>query len=230
MQMRTFLAIVAVSVALLAPMGVAWLTLEQLEPVTASSLPVRQRKQSKSDEQLVPVLVVSQPIPHGRYIKSPVEWFEIKALPQSSVPKNAATKFEQVRHRVACKEFAVGSTVNPEEFLGKEGWTTSSLPRGLRAMTIKVSRADCLAFQSGARVNIENRVSEPGDGYAQIILENLLILATCPVDNSDQKERIRPDSDTVTLAVTPEEAQTLALAQKLGNLHLVATPTKSVDP
>jgi Flp pilus assembly protein CpaB len=221
MQPRTCIAVVALSIALLTPMGVGWLTVEQGEPGTRF-LPAKSKEDSKPEEQLATVLVASRPIPAGTFIAKPELWFETKELPKSRIPDSAITNLERIRQLVAAKTFVPGSTVCPDDLLKKEGGNqTNGVPKGKRAITIRVSHDDCVAFQPGSRVAVLNTV-KGGDkeGYTQTILEDMLILAADPIDNSAPKGGSGPRYGNVTLAATPEECETLALAQQMGSLHL----------
>jgi Flp pilus assembly protein CpaB len=221
MQPRIFLAIVALIVGLFAPMGIAWMTPGHAAPGSASSVPARPRRDFRLDDLFVNVAVVSRPVPQGTCIWHPEEWFEMRLLPRSSVPKNAATQLDQIKDRVASRNLAKGSIADTGDLLQIENrWPTCG-PR-LRPIRIKVSHSDCLAFEPGYRVWVELTVKgeSPGDGYTQTVAQDLLILGTNPVDNTQPREG-GTRCDTVTLCVNAEDAQVLSLAQKMGTLRLV---------
>jgi pilus assembly protein CpaB len=102
------------------------------------------------------------------------------------------------------------------------------MPKGKRALTIKVSHSDSLAYQSGSRVEVELTVTSEskGEWFTQIILKDMLLLAANPVDDTERREGSGPRADTVTLEVTPEEAQVLSLAQQMGTFRLLPASAK----
>jgi Flp pilus assembly protein CpaB len=223
MQVRTKLAILVVLGCAFAPIGLAWMTVRQEGPPSMASNP------GKPSEDHVTVLVARKPIPQGTFMMRPEEWFEAQSLPRCGVPERAVTKFDQLQDHVLAKNIAKGEPVDSANLLEKQmNGPSMNILKGFRAVTIKVSHSDCLAFQRGSRVCVENtvRTDSTGEAYKQIILENILILATDPVDDSEPREGSGPWSDTVTLAVTPEDSQVLAFASQMGTLRLLAPAAK----
>jgi Flp pilus assembly protein CpaB len=164
-----------------------------------------------------------------------MEWFETKALPRCGLPKNPVTKLDQLQDRVLAKNLAGGHAVDAWDLLVREGSSPMYVPKASRACTIKVLHSDCLAFQAEKRICVQCTMtsSSRDEEYTRIILENVLLLATDPVDISKGWAGSGPRASTVTRGVTPEEAQTLILAHQLGTLRLVPpkmTSQKSTPP
>jgi hypothetical protein len=91
----------------------------------------------------------------------------------------------------------------------------------MRALTIRVSVDTVVGgfVQPNSRVDVINTVGGDQNSYSQTILQNMLVLA---IDTINKRDPEKPAiiSSNVTLAVTPEEAATLSLAAKMGELRL----------
>jgi pilus assembly protein CpaB len=229
MQPRTWLAILALLGCAFAPIGLALMTLEREEGSSTSQLVAKPTGDAKSANEFVTVLVARRSVPQGTHLKQPGDWFQSRKLPRAEVPAYAVRSFDQLEGHVVAKSVDTGGTLDAGDLLRVEdAFIFIGMPKGKRALTIKVSHSDSLAYQPGSRVSVEHTVKSepPGEEYKQIILENMLILATDPVNDSKPKEGSGPRADTVTLAVTPEEAQVLSLAQQIGTLRLLPASAK----
>jgi Flp pilus assembly protein CpaB len=226
---RTGPAIFAVFLCISAPIGLAWIAPQQAEsPATSAS--ANPSEKSSAAEEFVTVWIARRPVPQGTLLKKPTEWFESKPLPRSGLPEHPVTELSQLQDHVLGKTLSEGETVDAEDLLVYQRSLSSTLPKGLRMYAVKVTHSDCLAFQPGSRVCVKYTIkSDSGrDEYARTLLEHALLLAADPVDRSKPREGSGPWADTVTLAVTPEEAQALALALQIGTLRLV--PPSSDEP
>jgi Flp pilus assembly protein CpaB len=223
MQLRNWLAIVAVLGCTFTPIGVAWMTVNRGNPPSTTTVT------TDSTEDFVTVVIAHRSVPQGTFIKRPEDWFETQTLPRTRVSAFAVTSFDQAISRVLMSSVAKGHGVDCRDLVWPQDSVGGPLvPKPKHAMAIKVSHADCLAYQPGSRVCIENIIKSDstGEEVKQIILVDMLLLATDPVDTSNGWEGSGPRSDTVTLQVTSEEAQVLALAQQLGTLRLHPASTE----
>jgi pilus assembly protein CpaB len=186
-----------------------------------------ERNEKAPEEEKVTVLVAKKNIPQGQFIKVPEEWFAEKEYSISDAPKKAARSFDEVKDRVVSKPLSAEQWVVSDDLLTKvQSGLGYALPKGMRAETIRVNVDTVVAgfVQANSRVDILNTVrKDDRDSYCQTILQNMLVLAIDQIDTKDQEKKAIVSS-TVTLAVTPEEAQELALAQQLGELRLVLRP------
>ncbi|MEL6977238.1 MAG: Flp pilus assembly protein CpaB [Pseudomonadota bacterium] len=110
----------------------------------------------------------------------------------------------------------------------------ATLPSGKRAFTIRINDVSGVAgfVTPGDQVDVllTRRVGGSGDGHssddedgdlvAKVILQNIVVIGIDQATESAGSDRPRVGR-TATVEVTPQEAQTLALAMQVGALSLV---------
>jgi len=96
-----------------------------------------------------------------------------------------------------------------------------------RAMSVKVDKVIGISgfIHSGNRVDVlvTTKQGETGSSKVSItktVLENILVLAAGPEIESDSNQQKSKGVDVITLEVTPEEAEKLALATSEGKIQL----------
>jgi pilus assembly protein CpaB len=143
-------------------------------------------------------------------------------------PPDAFTNVAQVVGRVANTPMFNGQPVL-EDLLAPKGAGTglqALLPRGMRAITVAVDETSGLAglLVPGSRVDVVSTVSgtNKDDTIAATIVQDVLVQAVGqrlaaqgPADKDAQAAR------TVTLVVTPRDAQAIDLAGSMGRTRLV---------
>src|SRR5437660_139536 len=175
-----------------------------------------ERREPQQEEEKVKILVARKNIPQGQFIKNPEDWFIEKEFSVDDAPKKAVRNFEEAKDRVLNKPLNAEQWVSAEDLLRKDqAGLQAALPKGMRAVAIKVNVDTVVAgfVQPNSRVDVINTVKgNDKEAYSQTILQNMLVLAIDTLDKRDpDKNAIL--STTVTLAVTPEEVEMLALAQ-----------------
>jgi pilus assembly protein CpaB len=146
---------------------------------------------------------------------------------QEKIPSGTFGKVDQVAGRVTATSLMPGELVT-ENKLAPKGTVpgiTALLSPNQRAMTVKVDEASGVAgfLVPGDRVDVVVIVDKgpyDKDPLAKLLLQNLKVLGT------GQKMENRPGDKpqivpTVTLEVTPEEGERLALAAQEGRISLV---------
>jgi pilus assembly protein CpaB len=190
------------------------------------------RPQQTEEVEKVTVLVAKKNIPQGTFIKVPEEWFIEKEFVKGEEPKKAVRAFDEVKDRVVSKPLSAEQWVVSDDLLRRDQYgIIYAVPKGMRAMAIRVNVDTVVAgfVQPNSRVDVLNTVRrEDTNSYTQTILQNMLVLAVDQLDKKDQ-EKIAIVSSTVTLAVTPEDAQVLSLAQQMGELRLVLRPNDDTE-
>ncbi|MGH9938205.1 MAG: Flp pilus assembly protein CpaB [Blastocatellia bacterium] len=150
-------------------------------------------------------------------------------LPGAATPEGAYDSPEKIVGRVAGariapRELVTLSRLAPE---GAAAGLSALVPEGYRAMTVNVDdEAGIAGFLSpGTMVDVLAVINPPNDGSGQnpiskIVLQNIKVLANG--QNLDQpKNGSEPDKvKTVTLLVTPEQAEKLVLSSVDGKLRL----------
>jgi len=105
---------------------------------------------------------------------------------------------------------------------GERGGLSAMLSDGKRAMTVKVSEIVGVAGFAlpGNYVDLlVHAVDEQNRPVSRIVLERILVLAVAQdASTSDTKPRV---GNTVTLEVTPQQAEQIDLARSIGSISLV---------
>jgi len=186
--------------------------------------------QPPAEPKSVPVLVAKKKIPAFTFIKKVEDFFEVVEKPTDSLPKNY---FSALNDKDLKEGFAVaraipeGGYVTRDDLVPKGiGNLEAALPPGMRAVSIKVTVDQLVGgfILPGSRVDVISTVRREKDIISQTILQKVLVLAvdTLTQRNGDKTTTIL--GNTVTLAVTPEDAQKLSLAATRGELRLTLRP------
>jgi pilus assembly protein CpaB len=195
-----------------------------------SRLLAERNKDSQKEEEKVKILVARKSIPQGTFIKNPEDWFVEKEFTVGEEPKKAVRSFDEIKDRVLSKPLSAEQWVIADDLLRKDQ-VGFQLPKGMRAVAIKVNVDTVVAgfVQPNSRVDVINTVRQgEKESYSQTILQNMLVLAIDTIDSRDLEKKAIISS-TVTLAVNPDEAQALALAQTMGELRLSLRPQDDVE-
>jgi len=175
----------------------------------------------------VGIVVAAIDIPLGSTINP--NQVVIAAWPKDLHPKDSFGETRGVVGRMARREFLRGEPIVSSKLvpLDKSGAGVLSLkiPPGMRAFSVKVNevvgvggfivpeaRVDVVVTTAANSHNQQDQVSKT-------ILENVQVLAAGQA--IEQKEDKPVTVNTVTLAVTPEDAERLALASNDGKIQLV---------
>jgi pilus assembly protein CpaB len=187
-----------------------------------------ERSNKEVTEEKVKILVAKKNLPMGTLIKVPEDLFEEKPFTKGEEPKRALRNFEQLKDRRLNKSLNAEQFVSTEDLMDKNNdGLGSQMAKGMRAYGVKVNAESATGgfVLPNSRVDVVwvLRNAHNNETGSKIILQNVLVLA---VDTIHQ----RPDDksaivgNTVTLCVTPEQAEKLTLAQELGQLKLILRP------
>jgi len=174
--------------------------------------------------QTVGIVVAVVDIPIGTTINA--NQVAITAWPKDLYPKDSFTDLKAVIGRAVMREFLRGEPIVASKLVptGKGGGLLSFIvDEGKRAFTIRVNEVVGVGgfIVPDTRVDVILTTSPPGgkEKVSKIVLENMLVLAAGQI--VEQKENKPITVNTVTLSVTPEEAEKLALASNDGTIQLV---------
>lgn len=175
--------------------------------------------------QTVGVVVATADIPFGSAIRQ--DQVSISPWPKDRYPEGVLSDVNAAVGRIARREFVRGEPVVESKLLTtdkKVGLLSLRIPQGLRAFTVRVNEAVGVGgfLMPDARVDVLLTTSSAGPGgtrMSKIILEDIRVLAVG--QTVEQKDNNPVSVGTVTLAVTPEDAEKLALASNDGSIHLV---------
>ena len=172
--------------------------------------------------QTASVVVARQDVDSGaildRSMAEVVEWPKAK-LPSGSVAEVDKVVGRHVKTKIFRGEPLLEARLVPE---GERGGLQVRIPEGMLAMSLKVDPEIGVSgfISPGSRVDVvvTLRLARAAEPVTKVVLQRLLVLA---VEHEVEYENDKPkDATTVTLAVTPEESEKLALARTEGKIML----------
>jgi pilus assembly protein CpaB len=176
------------------------------------------------------VVVAKVDIPVGSRIIP--EQLTVAQFPADVTPEGALSKIdENLIGRVVVTSIAPRDPVTEVKLapIGAAGGLSSMIPEGYRAMTVAVNDVVGVSgfIMPGTLVDIVVVITPPkGSGneemISKIVLQNIKVLASGQnIDKPKNDREVERAIKAVTLQVTPEQAEKLALASSEGKLQLV---------
>ena len=209
---------------------------------TAMSLKSRMGSANQAKPELSQVIVATTDIPAGSFVRSDsqlamVDW--PKANITSSMLTNIDSKTNDFNGAVARRAFEKGEPILKNQLVrsNEGGFMSAVLDGGKRAVSIAVDstsgnagfifpgdRVDLILTHAVSRQSVQQRASET-------FVEDVRVLAVDQMlDNPENKAVL---AKTVTLEVTPKQAEEINLAKDLGKISLslrsLATNKKNAD-
>lgn len=181
---------------------------------------------------MVPIVVATKDIKPKERITA--DQVEVKKVPEEMAHFEAAARLDQVVGFFAKDAILSGEQILvPKLIKGFEDYgIVIKIPAGYRAMTVPVDQVVSVAgfIRPGDYVDVVAGFNEMvmGENIARVILQNVLVLAT-DQDLSEDKRDPVVELKTVTVAVTLEEAEKLALALDQGKVRIVLRPIESTE-
>lgn len=184
--------------------------------------------QSKLDTTTV--LVVTQDVPRGGVLRE--EMITVREWPTKLVPAGVVTDVSKVKDRTVSVSMVKDEPILARKLIegGMHGSLAGMIPPGMRAFTISTPHRSSGVggfIEPGNRVDVlltttSQVVDGSGGGSTTTLLQNIPILAVDEhLDTLDEKKGAqRQDVKTVTLLVTPDQANKLSLADNKGSLNL----------
>ena len=174
------------------------------------------------------VAVAKVAIPLGTKIIS--EQVMVVQFPKESTPDGAFESPDKLVGRVAVTNIAPREPITEARLApeGTAGGLSAVIPEGYRAMTVKVDDVVGISgfIMPGTLVDVVV-VIDPAekagmqDPISKIVLQNIKVLANGQNIDKPEDQREANSVKAVTLLVTPEQAEKLALAASEGHLQLV---------
>jgi pilus assembly protein CpaB len=174
------------------------------------------------------VVVAKVDIPLGTKIEA--SQLTAVQFPSDAIPEGAFDKPEKLVGRVTVVGVAARETVTDFKLApeGSQGGLSAVIPAGYRAMTVKVDDVIGVAgfLQPGTMVDVLTVIDPPGNNISsnpisKIVLQYVKVLASGQNLDKPKDEREAEAVKAVTLQVTPDQAEKLALASTEGKLRLV---------
>ena len=210
--------------------GVLVLLLALFSGVIASAAVIKYVKQIREGQsdavQTASVLVAKVSVPAGASLLD--NQVELVQRPVEAIPEGAIRSLKDARGRVARSTLYPGEMVMDERLVerGSMGGLPSLIPKGKRAITLKVDDTISVSgfVRPGHFVDVLTTVDvddDRGQTVTKTILQSIQVIATGrEIENreDDKKAKVVP---TVTVLVTLDQAERLALASNAGSIRLV---------
>lgn len=175
------------------------------------------------------VVVAKVEIPLGEQIVA--EQLTTASFPANATPDGVFDSPEKLIGRVSVVQIAAREPVTDFKLApeGATGGLSATIPEGYRAMAVKVDDVIGVSgfLKPGAMVDVLTVIEPPRDQAARkdpiskIVLQNVKVLTNGQNMDKPKNERDAESVRVVTLQVTPEQAEKLALAAIEGKLRLV---------
>jgi pilus assembly protein CpaB len=187
--------------------------------------------------EAVPVVVAVSDLPWGTQLKP--EMLATRPFLKQSLPAGYFSGPHEINDRVVVAPLKANDPVTEHKLAPvsiRTGGVSAVLEKGKRAIAVKGDKVIGIAgfINPGNRVDvlvtIENPQKKEEKEKTKTILENIMVLATGTQIEKNEKGEPSP-VDVYTLAVTPEEGETLSLAANQGKLQLTlrsVTDTETV--
>jgi pilus assembly protein CpaB len=183
---------------------------------------------------ILPVAVAKMDLPWGTFIDKSMIKNMVKMVPylKESLPSGyfsdrLALEGRTLIYPVKINEPIFESKLAPTS--ATSGGIAAVLSLKKRAMSVKVNKVIGISgfISPGNRVDVlvttkQTRENSPALSITKTVLENILVLATGPeMGNVDKDKQAKSKGvDVITLEVTPEEGEKLALATNSGTIQL----------
>lgn len=172
----------------------------------------------------VDVVVAARPLGVGVMIKA--DDLKLAKYPVKAVPKGGFTKMEDVLDRPVASNVLLDEPVLEGRLAAKGSGLglAPTIPVGMRAITVRVNDVAGVAgfVLPGMHVDVLVTGKPPmgDDNMTNTVLQNMLVLSAGKELQPDANGNAMP-TPTVTLMGSPEEAETLTLANNHGQIQLV---------
>ncbi len=206
-------------------------------------LSAKEKEAAVSKVGVQPVVVAAVQIPFGAKLQ-PTQ-LKVVDWPKANLPEGSKSDPKALEGRLAIAAIPANSPVLVSSLApvqAASGVMSYMIPEGHRAVTVAVNEVVGVAgfVLPNSIVDVVATVVPPGSGNSQqrlskIVLQNIKVLATGQI--LEQKEGKPVTSPTVTLDVTPEQAEKLIIASEnkvqlilkhLGDTEEVKTPGANV--
>jgi pilus assembly protein CpaB len=187
----------------------------------------RGRVAEKARLQTVGIVVAVVDIPLGATINP--NQVAVSSWPKDNYPKDAIADPKTAVGRIVLRDFVRGEPVVEGKLVPVNkpaGLLSLRVPQGMRAFSVKVNEVvgvgGFIVPDTLVDVVVTTAISTTRnqDQISKIVLENIRVLAAGQVVEQ-QKDNKPVTVNTVTLAVTPDDAEKLALASNDGKIQLV---------
>lgn len=175
------------------------------------------------------LVIAAKPLTVGMMVKA--EDVKVVKTPTSAFPKGGFTKVADVVERPVISNILLEEPVLDGRLAakGSGGGLAPVIPVGMRAVSVRVTDVVGVAgfVQPGLRVDVlvTGRPPRGQMSMTTTVLQNLLVLSSGTTLVADQRGQAI-NAPSVTLLVTPQQAEILTLASNEGRIQLVLRNSK----
>ncbi len=192
--------------------------------IYAASIYLKKQVDTEMAQQETNIVIATADIPLGTQITD--QQIAIARYPKKLLPEKAMVKLEEVRGRVSVMDISAKTPILDRQLagIGAQPGLPGVTPAGMRAVSVRVDEASGVGgfVSPGSYVDVIAIMQPQIDGAKQVskvILQKVRVLA------GGQQMQNKPDGkpalvNTVTLEVTPPQAEKLKLAEAEGRLQL----------
>jgi pilus assembly protein CpaB len=215
---RGLRTVVVLGIALVAALAASYVAFMAMQRVSASSTP-----------DFVPVVVAAREVPMGTLLTR--DHLRLMHWPASSPVTGAIPKMEDAVDRGTILALAVNEPVTEAKLAAKGigSGLSPTITAGMRAISIKVNEVVGVAgfVVPGSRVDVLVTIEPVEDqqrrnSMTRVVVSNVQVLtAGTRIDQDKAQADGKPiEASVVTVAVVPEDAERIALAQNEGKITL----------
>jgi pilus assembly protein CpaB len=180
-------------------------------------------KGNQTEVEKVSVLVARKNLSLGMLIHEPERLFEEKQFLAGQEPKKAIRSFDELKDRRLSKPLSAEQFVTADDLWDKDkDGLSGQMKQGMRAVGLNVNAQSMVGgfVLPHTHVDVLSVITNAkGETYSKTILQNILVLAVDQIaQRPDDKQAVV--ASTVTVEVTPHQAERLALAQRMGMISL----------
>ncbi|HEY6872524.1 MAG TPA: Flp pilus assembly protein CpaB [Geobacteraceae bacterium] len=198
---------------------------------------LQQETQKTKVGRMDKVVVAATDIPVGAKLNA--AQVKVVSWPKDSMPPGSFAAPDAVTNRVVVHKLAAGDAITESKLLPKDikagaGMMTYVVPEGHRAVTVGVNEvagvAGFLSPDNHVDIVLTTQIpGNPSENISKIVLQDVPILATGQIA-TEQKEGKPVVVPTVTLDLTPENAEKLILAASKGSLQMLLRNVVDTTP
>jgi pilus assembly protein CpaB len=172
-----------------------------------------------------PVVVAAADLQLGAALTK--EDLRVVSFPSGQAPAGAFAQTDDIVGRGLIVSVVKNEPIIPAKLASKEAGAglPPVIPDGMRAVSVRVNEVIGVAgyVLPGTRVDVVATASptnQPSDTTSKVVLANVLVLTAGTRMEHDQKDGKPVQVTVVTMAVTPEQSERLALASTEGKIVL----------
>jgi pilus assembly protein CpaB len=172
-----------------------------------------------------PVVVANVDLSLGAELKA--EDLKVALFPEGQAPEGAFVRPDEIVGRGVIVPIVKNEPILPAKLASKEAGSglPPVIPEGMRAVSVRVNEVIGVAgyVLPGTHVDVlatASPTNNAADMTTKVVLANVLVLTAGTRMEQDQKDGKPVQVTVVTMAVSPEQAERLALASTEGKIQL----------